>query len=78
MDRIEMALLKDGDKTAVELIVAVRPGREVRFAEVTPLQPVVAFRGTTRIAGIPRPTGRRPAPTLALGSDFPEKFQIAP
>lgn len=49
MDRIEAALLKDGDATLVETVISVRPGQEVRMVDVMPFQPVVAFRGTCRI-----------------------------
>jgi len=51
MDRVELALRGDeGDRAVLECLVAVRPGQEVRVANVMMFQPIVAFRGTTRIS----------------------------
>ncbi|MFW6133636.1 MAG: hypothetical protein ACOC8F_07035 [Planctomycetota bacterium] len=66
VERIELALHRaphgtDGEVPPVILAatVVVRQGRELRLAEVVPFQPVVAFRGTSRVAILPsaRPTG---------------------
>lgn len=53
VERVEAALLRKGDRTIFEAVLAVRPDREVRLATVMPFQPVVAFRGTSRLAVLP-------------------------
>jgi hypothetical protein len=53
VDRIEAALLRGDGGTVVEGVVAARPGRELRLIDVMPFQPVVAFRGTSRITILP-------------------------
>ncbi|MFW6066683.1 MAG: hypothetical protein ACOC9S_07660, partial [Planctomycetota bacterium] len=57
VDRIETALLEGANGPVVEAVVAVKPGREVRMVDVTPFQPVVAFKGVSRITVVPEAAG---------------------
>ncbi|MGC9455649.1 MAG: hypothetical protein ACP5HU_12425 [Phycisphaerae bacterium] len=57
VDRIEAALLQGEEGTVVEAVLAVKPGREVRMVDVMPFQPVVAFRGVSRITVVPEAAG---------------------
>jgi hypothetical protein len=54
VERIEAALLRRDGVTIVEGLVAARPGRELRLVDIMPFQPVVAFRGTSRITILPK------------------------
>jgi len=53
VERVEAALHERHGQTVLAGTLAVRPGREVRVLGVVPFQPVVAFRGTSRIAVLP-------------------------
>lgn len=57
VDRMEVALLEDEQGPVVEAVVAVKPGREVRMVDIMPFQPVVAFRGVSRITVVPEAAG---------------------
>jgi hypothetical protein len=53
MDRITVELVRSGPRRAVTVTIAVRPGQQVRIADVYVLMPTIVFRGATRIVVLP-------------------------
>ncbi|HUS91594.1 MAG TPA: hypothetical protein VM695_07065 [Phycisphaerae bacterium] len=57
MDSITVELLRRDGRAAAAVTIAVKPGQEVRLADVMVLVPTVVFRGVTRIVALPDATG---------------------
>ncbi|MFO8011772.1 MAG: hypothetical protein R6X20_00560 [Phycisphaerae bacterium] len=59
MDHVAFEFHTQGEETVVAATLAVRDGQEVRLEDMIMFQPVLAFRGTSRVAVVPdlSPTG---------------------
>jgi len=59
MDHVAFEFHRQGEETVVAATLAVRDGQEVRLEDMVMFQPVLAFRGTSRVAVLPDldPTG---------------------
>jgi hypothetical protein len=59
MDHVAFEFHTQGEETVVAATLAVREGQEVRLEDMVMFQPVLAFRGTSRVAVVPdlSPTG---------------------
>jgi len=53
MDHVAFAFHRRDGQPTVAATLAVRPGREVRLEDMVMFQPVLAFRGTSRVALVP-------------------------
>jgi len=59
MESVELELREMDDQPIVSAVLKVRPGRQLRMATLFPFQPVLAFRGATRITVQPRAQSTR-------------------
>jgi hypothetical protein len=50
---VTIELRERGDDTIVSIIPRVQPGREVKLVQLVPFQPILAFRGESRITVLP-------------------------